>query len=191
MNGIHTRQAIVIIGRKDSIYATLRLYQRSEGTEWRFIDEMPAVLGRNGLTDDKREGDGKTPIGCFQIGTAFGTDPSLQIVWPYRLAGPCDYWVDDPDSPDYNRWVEYSGDPNERWKSYERLAIPLYEHALVIRYNEDPVIPGKGSAIFFHRWSDPDIPSAGCITASEENTTRVLRWLQPKMNPVLAIKEGS
>jgi len=184
-------QVIVVIGQKNSMYATLLMYQRSEEMNWELAGEMDSVIGRNGLTDDKKEGDGKTPTGHYRIGTAFGTLGIIPCEWPFRFTGPNDYWVDDPASPDYNRWVVCAGNPDERWTSYERLAIPEYKQALVIRYNENPVIAGKGSAIFLHRWSGPGRPSAGCITVSEENVKRVIQWLVPDKNPVIRIKEES
>jgi L,D-peptidoglycan transpeptidase YkuD (ErfK/YbiS/YcfS/YnhG family) len=185
----HIKQAIVVIGEQESMKATLQLWQRSKEQDWECIENMDCVIGRGGLTKEKKEGDGKTPTGLYAIGTAFGTDPPPPCEWPYRLTGPHDYWIDDPHSPDYNRWVVYEGDPDSRWKSYERLTNPLYNRALVIRYNEDPVIAGKGSAIFFHRWAGPDQPSAGCVTVSEEQVLRVLCWLKPNRNPVFLIKE--
>ena len=35
--------------------------------------ETIAYIGKNGLTIDKKEGDGKTPIGEFELGMILGT----------------------------------------------------------------------------------------------------------------------
>ena len=59
-----------------------------------------------------------------------------------------DYWIDDVSFPDYNKWVTYEGNPDEKWNSYERLRISDYKYAVVINYNTSNIQPGKGSAIF-------------------------------------------
>lgn len=169
--------------------AVLRMVEYQPLTNrWLPVNETLAVIGKNGMTREKKEGDMKTPIGLFQMGTGFGTRPAPSpSSWPYRLAGQNDYWVDDPLSPDYNQWVCYSGDPRSRWQSFEQLAIPPYTYAAVIRYNDSPVVPGKGSAIFFHIWSGPESYSAGCVTVAEEEVAKVLRWMAPEQIPLIAI----
>ena len=37
------------------------------------IDDTYAFVGRNGITNNKKEGDGKTPSGKFKLGVAFGS----------------------------------------------------------------------------------------------------------------------
>lgn len=169
-----------------AVRSVLALWE-AEGEGWRRVEAFPAAIGRSGLSLLKREGDGKTPAGRFRMGTGFGQNPAPAGAWPYRAADGSDYWVDDTDSSDYNLWVRYKGDPSERWKSFERLDIPLYRKAAVIRYNEDPVVKGRGSAIFFHIWSGPGSGSAGCVTSAEEHVIRVLEWLRPEAEPAMAI----
>ena len=38
-----------------------------------------AFIGKNGITNDKREGDGKTPIGKYNLGVAFGTHGKIKF----------------------------------------------------------------------------------------------------------------
>lgn len=185
----HSRQLLVVEAADHSTSkAVLALWEHcvKEGV-WRSAGTMAAAIGKHGMTDRKKEGDGKTPIGRFRLGTGFGTDPAPVGKWPYIVAGPHDYWVDDPESDDYNTWVRYEGDPARRWRSFERLAIEPYALAAVIRYNEDPFVKGKGSAIFFHVWGGPDSHSAGCVTVAKDDVRRVLSWLDPVAQPVIAI----
>jgi L,D-peptidoglycan transpeptidase YkuD (ErfK/YbiS/YcfS/YnhG family) len=171
-----------------TVRATLSMWERrSEADGWKRRGTAPAAIGRGGLSLLKREGDGRTPAGRFRMGSGFGAGPVPAGTWPYRLTDDRDYWVDDPRSPDYNRWVRYDGDPAGRWASFERLSIPLYRKAAVIRYNDSPIVPGRGSAIFFHVWSGPDTGSAGCVTTAEEHVLRVLEWMAPEAEPVMAI----
>lgn len=189
--GIERTRQLIVVEAPDyvSTKAKLTLWE-SEGAGvggWRRIGAAPAAIGRNGLSLLKREGDGRTPAGRFRMGTGFGAEPAPAGAWPYRIADERDYWVDDPNSADYNIWVRYEGDPAQRWKSFERLAIPPYRKAAVIRYNEDPIVRGRGSAIFFHIWSGPDSSSAGCVTVAEEEVVRVLEWMVPDAEPAMAI----
>lgn len=186
----HTSQLLVVEGPDyGSAKARLTLLEKeSRRGLWNVVGTMPAAIGRHGMSADKREGDGKTPIGRFEMGIGFGTLPApARCRWPYKRVGPHDYWVDDPESPDYNQWVHFEGDPALRWKSFERLEIPLYARAAVIRYNEAPIVSGKGSAIFFHIWGGSDSYSAGCVTVAEENVSRVLEWMAPESKPVMAV----
>ncbi|WP_158289708.1 L,D-transpeptidase family protein [Paenibacillus flagellatus] len=169
-----------------SVRATLSMWEAAAGG-WRREARVPAAIGRGGLTLLKREGDGRTPAGRFRMGTGFGAPPAPGGSWPYRVVDAHDYWIDDPQSDDYNTWVRYAGDPAARWKSFERLAIPPYRKAAVIRYNDEPIVKGRGSAIFFHVWSGPDAGSAGCVTAAEEHVVGVLEWMRPEAEPVMAI----
>ena len=52
---------------------TLELKALSEIGNYKTILKVDAFLGRNGITDDKKEGDGKTPLGTFELGLIFGT----------------------------------------------------------------------------------------------------------------------
>ncbi|TMV46892.1 hypothetical protein FE783_24970 [Paenibacillus mesophilus] len=187
--GIERTRQLLVVEAPDyvSTKAVLTLWESEGAGGWRRIGGAPAAIGRNGLSLLKREGDGRTPAGRFRMGTGFGAEPAPAGAWSYRIAGEQDYWVDDPNSADYNTWVRYEGDPAQRWKSFERLAIPLYRKAAVIRYNEDPIVRGRGSAIFFHIWSGPDLSSAGCVTVAEEEVVRVLEWMVPDAEPAMAI----
>ncbi|GEN34625.1 L,D-transpeptidase family protein [Aneurinibacillus danicus] len=181
---------IIVVTTPDwkSRQARLQAFEKAGGKWLSAFSPMPAVVGKNGfaLPEDKKEGDYKSPAGIYKIGTAFGTAVKPGgVTLPYRPVTRQDYWVDDKTSPDYNTWVHYGGDPKKRWKSFERLAIPLYKYALVIRYNDNPVVPGKGSAIFMHIWRSPQSYTAGCVALSESNLLAVLRWLDPKKEPVI------
>ena len=165
--------------------AVLRLYEKVNGV-WTAVSEpMDGRLGKNGVTTDKREGDGCTPAGLYSLTEAFGVQPLPSSGLPYRQAGPDSYWVDDPDSQFYNTWGE--GRENADWQSAEHLTDypALYAYAAVIDYNRDPVVPGKGSAIFLHCGANP---TAGCVSTAEENIIRILEWLDPTASPQILIR---
>src|SRR5947209_2083652 len=104
------RQAVVVRpAAPGSSAATVSAAELKDG-EWKwFRTAIPGVVGRNGFAPpgEKREGDGRTPSGVFRIGLAFGThaDFDESTALDYRVATADDFWVDDPASPQYNRWV--------------------------------------------------------------------------------------
>jgi D-alanyl-D-alanine dipeptidase/L,D-peptidoglycan transpeptidase YkuD (ErfK/YbiS/YcfS/YnhG family) len=184
--GTAQQQVIVVTSSSwSSTTASLEAFERDgAGTPWRRVaGPVTAYVGRTGFSDDKHEGDGKTPVGVYGFGTAFGTagDPGVHL--PYRQTTSADVWVDDPASSLYNTWQQEPAD--RRWVSAERLyqAGP-YHYAAVIHYNGD-LVPGRGSAIFLH--VSQGHPTAGCVAVPEPVLLQLLRWLDPARAPVIAM----
>ncbi len=180
------KQAVFVTADKaDKFTAKITAYEYIKG-KWVKKYSMPAVIGKNGISLKKKEGDGKSPAGIFYIGRSFGTvkKPS-GVDLPYTKTDQYDYWVDDVTSRDYNKWIVYKGDPEKRWKSFERMKLePLYHYGAVIEYNTHPIVKGAGSAIFFHVWRASDKPTAGCTAVSQDNVVKLLKWMDPAKKPV-------
>lgn len=171
-----------------SIRAELASYVRS-ANGWKLVlGPLPAVVGRTGVIAgaQKREGDGHTPAGIYALQTAFGYAPTLATGLQYRQATADDYWVDEATAQDYNTWVQ--GKPKVSAEAMRR-DDDAYSVGAVIEYNTAPVVPGRGSAIFFHVWSGPDHPTAGCVAVAAAEARRVLEWLDRKHDPVMVIAE--
>ncbi|HZH62160.1 MAG TPA: L,D-transpeptidase family protein [Metabacillus sp.] len=183
---------VIIVNNSNGIGAAVTTYERING-EWRkALPKMVAVVGQNGISSKQKEGDGITPMGVYTLGTAFGwSEKPNGVKLPYRLTKSSDYWIDDPASPDYNKWVTYSGNPNTRWNSFEKLKQPLYKYAVAINYNVNPIVKGKGSAIFLHVWRSSTSPTAGCVALSEDNVVKLLKWLDPAKKPIIVIGKTS
>ena len=150
-------------------------------TRWgaRFLGRsFPCVVGRGGITADKREGDRATPEGEHRIvGLLYRPDriagPLPRWAEPIR---PGDLWSDDPLDPEYNHWVRAP-----HGFGYERLwrSDPLYNLILITDWNYPVSTPGKGSAIFLHRWRKPRHPTAGCVAFAATD----LRWIAAAAAP--------
>lgn len=182
-------QAVLVKKNEEEIFkAVLTLWQKKEG-EWVLFSALPtkAVMGRNGFAKEgeKEEGDGKTPSGVYALIRSFGYEEGVSTKLDYRQAGQDDFWVDDPQSPQYNQWIKET--PHA--KSFERLKRDdeLYKYAVVIEYNTEPVVAGKGSAIFLHIWRAEDKPTAGCVAVSEGDMIQLLQWLDPSQNPMILL----
>ena len=111
----------------------------------------PLALGRGGLGEKQAEGDGITPRGDFAITTImYRADRVMapQTTLPQRAIAPHDIWVDDPASPDYNKFLssaDYPFSHEKLWRDDE-----IYNLLAVLDYNMNPTTPGRGSAIFIH-----------------------------------------
>ena len=156
---------------------TLVVYSTANGTRQELL-RTQAYVGRNGCSVDKREGDGKTPVGVYEIRRGFGlaTPPVVNIAYT-RLAGD-EKWVDDVASARYNQWVTKDTTPVD-WKSAEDLSkeTVAYKYVAVIEYNTDKIVKGAGSAIFLHCTQDK--PTSGCISVPEEAMVKILGLIQP------------
>ena len=132
---------------------------------------FPRVLGRSGITARKAEGDGATPVGVHRIvGLLYRPDRMAPPVdWAVPIL-PGDLWSDDPKDPDYNLMVRAPhGFGHERL----RRADPLYDLVILTDWNWPYAVPGRGSAIFLHRWRGPGRPTEGCVALRPDH----LRWV--------------
>ena len=132
---------------------------------------LPCTIGRGGIRNRKREGDGATPRGTHRIvGMLYRPDRMPRPTdWALPIR-PGDLWSDDPADRDYNLMVRAPYAP-----SHERLrrADPLYDLVILTDWNWPYPVKGHGSAIFIHQWRRPGYPTEGCIAVSRCN----LRWL--------------
>ena len=138
-----------------------------------------AACGRNGVRDDKREGDGATPAGTFPLLAGYyradrRDAPTTSL--PMTPLRPTDCWVDDPADPNYNRLASlpYRGHYEEMWR-----ADRLYDLVIPIGCNTAPPVPGRGSAIFLHVATPDFSPTAGCIALDSDVLAELLGLLGP------------
>lgn len=159
------------------------------GSRFRFVEGEDTVFecrcghGRNGFSSDKREGDGKTPVGTFPIEFAFGLEEPPACLLPFRKITPFSYWSGEAE--DYNSWVE--SEPGKRDMSLsEHLAdYPVeYRFAFSIGYNTEARKWGLGSAIFLHCKGARKWNTAGCISLPEGR----IRTLMARLRPGTVIK---
>ena len=170
-------------------YATLRTWRRA-GTCWvAAAGPYTSRVGRNGLSSDRREGDGTTPTGTYRIGrTMYGNEANPGVRFRYRRVRCGDWWDEDPSSPTYNTFQHvrcgttppFGGASEGMWQQPRP-----YPFLAVIEYNTRPAVPGRGSGIFLHAQTGG--PTIGCISLRKAELRAVLRWLRPADAPVIAI----
>ena len=136
---------------------------------------FPCVVGKNGITKLKREGDGKTPTGVLKIvGMLYRPD---RILRPRRWALPIrprDIWSDDIKDPNYN----LMGTTPSLFR-HEKLFRPdhIYDLVIITNWNWPYAVKGRGSAIFIHNWRRNGYPTEGCIALSKENLLKVAKFI--------------
>jgi L,D-peptidoglycan transpeptidase YkuD (ErfK/YbiS/YcfS/YnhG family) len=169
--------------------ASVRLWARRSGCWIPVAGPWTARVGRNGLAERRREGDGTTPAGVFTLGPVmYGNAPDPGVRYRYRRLVCGDWWNEDPASPTYNTFqhVRCGTRPPFRtttpglWQ--EKRA---YRHFAVIEYNMRPIVSGRGSGIFLHAQTGSS--TNGCVSLPVERLTAVLRWLRPSERPRIAI----
>jgi D-alanyl-D-alanine dipeptidase len=186
----------------DETRALLQAYERpTKDAPWAPIGApIEASLGRTGLAwgrglhppglpgPEKREGDGKSPAGVFDLrfvtGYAKAAPPGTRM--PYRESTPTLRCVDDVRSSRYNRLAD-EAKARKDWSSAEdmRRTDDLYRLVVWVGHNDAPVVPGGGSCIFLHLRSSPEATTAGCTAFEPEPMERLVRWLDPASRPVL------
>ena len=121
------------------------------------------AVGRAGIAQKIREGDGITPVGTWPLRMVLYRPDRLappRCVLPVAPLRPQDGWCDTPTDPDYNTLVRlpHRGSAESMWRDDH-----LYDVVVVVGYNDDPVVAGKGSAIFLHLARTDFTPTAGCV----------------------------
>ncbi len=185
-------------------YGELCRYERATSTApWEQQGApIPVSLGQDGMAwgqqaisdwqckgPEKREGDRKSPAGLFPLGPVFGhQDREWSVLrMPYFLIEADTEWIDDPQSLYYNQCIRTSSGILPDWTSSERMAAigALYALGVVVRYNMDPIEPGKGSAIFLHLWAKDKGATAGCTAMDEPSLSQIVAWLDQEKHPHL------
>ncbi|MEJ2518266.1 MAG: L,D-transpeptidase family protein [Methyloceanibacter sp.] len=131
----------------------------------------PCAIGRGGISKDKREGDGATPVGVHRIvGMLYRPDRMARPAdWAVPIR-PGDLWSDDPTDKDYNLMVRAPYAPSHE---VLRRGDPLYDLILITDWNWPRAEAGRGSCIFLHRWRRTGYPTAGCVAFRPDHLRQI------------------
>lgn len=145
---------------------------------------VPCAIGRNGARHNKHEGDGTTPLGIF----------SIRRLWirPDRVSPPATNfkirlirehcaWSDDPNDPDYNRYVCR---PHPYHSETLYRTDHIYDIFFELGINDSPPQPGGGSALFLHlapaeTAQQKLTPTEGCIALRRADMMQLIAHLTP------------
>ena len=141
---------------------------------------FPCSIGRSGRHFLKREGDGASPRGTWQLRRLFfrpdrGLPPRTGL---RAIALRADHgWCETVGDRNYNRLVRL---PYAAAHETMQRADGLYDIVIELSHNERPRVQGRGSAVFFHLRRPDGGPTAGCIAVSRGDMLKILRLVGPK-----------
>ena len=86
-------------------------------------------------------------------------------------------WCDDTNSRFYNKLIKFPFNfrAEKLW-----LRKNIYDVIIIINYNINPTIKGKGSAIFLHIAKKNYIPTKGCIAISKQDMSLLIGVIDKK-----------
>lgn len=171
------------------------MYYEKDASGWHLLMTCGATLGKNGVSNNKKEGDNTTPAGEYPLLFVYGiSKPITQM--PFQKLTANSVWVDDSRSKFYNT-LQNSGNPDRDWSSCEAVydryfSGGTHKACIFIGYNGDGLTPGtatagKGSMITLCGKTDSLSPTAGCIDIFNTDMTKLLQYLNPEHNPVIII----
>src|ERR1700730_17585825 len=133
------------------------------------------AIGRGGRRHDKREGDGATPVGAWPMRRLLYRADRMALPragWPTSAIGATDGWCDAPLDAAYNQPVRlpYPASAETLWRE-----DGVYDLIVPLGYNDAPVVPGGGSAIFLHVARADFAPTEGCVALALADLLTVLR----------------
>lgn len=137
-------------------------------------------VGKSGLTNNKVEGDKKTPRGKFKIGNLFFRDDrvnkpitKLKCIKIKNNMGWCD---DVSNNENYNKLIKVNKNLH-----HEKLFRKDHKYDLLIpiQYNYPNSRVGKGSCIFIHLTNNYK-PTAGCIALKKKDFLILLKLINKK-----------
>ena len=136
------------------------------------------AIGPAGIARKNGEGDGVTPLGVFALREVFYRADRIakpQTILPVRATAQEDGWCDAPGDVHYNRPVKlpYPASAEVMWREDH-----LYDLVVVIGFNDDPVVAGKGSAIFLHLAKPDYLPTHGCVALTQNDLRAALAQLR-------------
>src|SRR3954468_24842065 len=201
-----TQLIVAVAPDWNSMHGQMQLFERTAaGSDWtKTGPPFPVLFGKNGTAWGsglagqnepglrKKERDGRAPAGVFRIGRIYTYDARLPngSDFPFHQVTTADAWVDDMNSPDYNRFVTIDN-PAQPPPWFEKQKMRhndfAYRWLVEIRHNSDPPMPGNGSAIFFHIRRGVNRPTAGCTTMAERDLVHLIRWLRANRHPCYAL----
>ena len=146
---------------------------------------IPCSFGRSGRKHLKREGDGATPFGHWQLRRLFyRADRMLppRAFAAARQIRSADGWCETVGDRNYNRLVRL---PYATAHETMKRADHLYDIVVELSHNQRPRVQGLGSAVFFHLRRPDGGPTAGCIAVSLKDMCKILAFCSPKTRIVV------
>ena len=137
-------------------------------------------IGKSGFSRSKKEGDFTTPLGEFKLGVLYFRKDRIKSVkskLKKKIIKKNMGWCDDTKSKKYNQEISlpfrYGAE-----KLFKKDSS--YDIFINIKYNQNPIKKGKGSAIFLHLTNKKYKPTHGCIAVLKKDLLKILPHINKK-----------
>ena len=138
------------------------------------------VIGKNGISNNKVEGDKKTPKGIFGIENLYYRKDKINKIQTKLRSIPISKsmgWCDDVKNKKYYNKLIKIGNKIKHEKLFRNDR--KYDLLIPIKYNYKKRILGKGSCIFLHLTNNYK-PTAGCIAINKNDFLIMLKIIDKK-----------
>ena len=138
------------------------------------------VVGKNGISNNKVEGDKKTPKGIFDIENLYYRKDKINKIQTKLRSIPISKsmgWCDDVKNKKYYNKLIKIGNKIKHEKLFRNDR--KYDLLIPIKYNYKKRILGKGSCIFLHLTNNYK-PTAGCIAINKNDFLIMLKIIDKK-----------
>ncbi len=155
----NSSQLIVVTSSlSNSSNVVINTYEKNINGWANIHNNMKGWIGLKGFTTDKKEGDKKTPVGAFNIGTCFGKNPNADTGLNYYKS------VD----------------------NFSKMKDGIYDLFFTIEYNPQN-IKDKGSAVFFHIVKQNMVIkyTNGGVAAERKDVVSIAKWLDKEKSPMI------
>ena len=140
--------------------------------------KLKCSIGKSGIRHFKKEGDLATPKGVFKLGLLYyrkDRNKSLNSKIYKRVIKKNMGWCNDSNSKKYNQKI-YFPFRYRAEKLYRKDKI--YDIFINIKYNQSPIVKGRGSAIFLHLSDKKYKPTKGCIGILKKDFLKILPFIK-------------
>ena len=142
--------------------------------------KLKCAIGKSGIVKFKKEGDLATPKGNFKLGFLYyrkdrnkNIKCKIKKVVIQKNMG----WCNDSRCERYNQMINFPFKFSAE-KLYRKNKI--YDLFIHIKYNSNPIVKKKGSAIFLHIANKKYKPTKGCLAKSKKDFLTILPLINKK-----------
>tara|TARA_Y100000590_G_scaffold323332_1_gene366229 strand:+ start:1691 stop:2194 length:504 start_codon:yes stop_codon:yes gene_type:complete len=142
--------------------------------------KLKCSIGKSGLKSRKKEGDFSTPKGTYGLGPVYYRSDRIHLSKckiKKKIIRKNMGWCDDVKSKKYNKEIRFPFNFNAE-HLYRKDKI--YDLFINIKYNQNPVVKNKGSAIFLHLSDNKYKQTKGCIAIAKKDFLKILPFITSK-----------
>ena len=148
-------------------------------------NKIKCSIGKAGVVSRKMEGDLATPRGVFKLGKIYFRKDRIRLPvckLSTKIIKKYMGWSDDVLSKKYNQELS-----NRSQSKSEKLYRKdnLYDIFINIKYNSNPIVKKKGSAIFLHLCNKNYKPTKGCIAIQEKDMLKIIPTITKKTKIII------